>query len=422
MRSEISALETMPLAGVRVLELTTAWAGPMAGRVLAWFGAESIHIESPTRTNTWRSNRDAPVAANYPGLEPGTRPWDRCFTFNSQNINKRSLVVDLKTEEGLSVVRRLALRCDVLLCNFRPGMLQRLGLDHGTLAPENPGLIVVEMPAYGLTGPESPYAALGPTMEMAAGMSAMIAYGGGKPTVTGPSYMDPIGGFNAAAAVFTALHNRERTGLGQHIEMAQVEAAMQFIGPELISGVDPVPDGNHVDHAAPHNAYPTRGEDAWIAIACETDAVWRVLAMQIDPALTTDPRFCALADRKRNEAALDALIAEWTAPQDKNALADALQTIGVAAHAVMTAPDLAASPYLAHRGFFTELDHPEAGRHSHPGLPFHARIAQGTQRTASPAFGEGNEYVLRHILGLSDPEIERLIASGAFATEPLPGV
>ena len=213
----------LPLEGLRVVELTTAWAGPMAGRVLAWYGAESFHVESPTRTNTWRSNRDAPNPTTYPDLDPGDRPWDRAFTFNSQNVNKRSLVVDLKNPRGISVMRRLIAVSDVLLCNFRPGMLRRLGLDYETLSEDLPSLIVVEMPAYGLSGPHASYSALGPTMEMAAGMSAMIAYPSGKPTVTGPSYMDPIGGFNAAAAVLTALLYRDRTGLGQHIEVAQVE-------------------------------------------------------------------------------------------------------------------------------------------------------------------------------------------------------
>ena len=163
------------------------------------------------------------IRRRYPDLDPGDRPWDRAFTFNSQNVNKRSLVVDLKNPRGISVMRRLIAVSDVLLCNFRPGMLRRLGLDYETLSEDLPGLIVVEMPAYGLSGPHASYSALGPTMEMAAGMSAMIAYPGGKPTVTGPSYMDPIGGFNAAAAVLTALLYRDRTGLGQHIEVAQVE-------------------------------------------------------------------------------------------------------------------------------------------------------------------------------------------------------
>jgi crotonobetainyl-CoA:carnitine CoA-transferase CaiB-like acyl-CoA transferase len=412
----------LPLEGIRVVELTTAWAGPMAGRILTWFGAESFHIESPTRTNTWRSNRDRPNPVSYPDLDPGDRPWDRCFTFNSQNVNKRSLVVDLKHPLGFSVVRRLVAASDVLICNFRPGLLERLGLDHATLSRDQPGLIVIEMPAYGLTGPDAGYAALGPTMEMAAGMSAMIGYPGGQPTVTGPSYMDPIGGFNAAIAILTALHHRDRTGLGQHIEMAQVEGSMQFIGPDLIAGTDVPPDGNHRPDRAPHNAYPAPGDDNWIAISAETDAQWEALARMIGgDALATDPRFATLSARKANEDALDALIADWTRTQDRHALAARLQAQGIAASAVETAPDLARSDYLRGRGFFTPLDHPVAGRHDHPGLPFHSQTAQGSARTAAPGYGEGNDYVLRDVLALPEAEIAEILASGALADVPAPG-
>ena len=411
----------LPLEGIRVVELTTAWAGPMAGRVLAWYGAESVHIESPTRTNTWRSNRDKPNPLTYPDLDPGDRPWDRCFTFNSQNVNKRSLVVDLKTEDGHATVSSLIGQSDVLICNFRPGMLDRLGFDYQTLSQDHPGIIVIEMPAYGLDGPDASYAALGPTMEMATGMSAMISYPGGKPTVTGPSYMDPIGGFNAAAAIMTALHYRDRTGHGQHIEMAQVEAAMQFIGPDLINGEDVIPDGNHLPTAAPHNAYPTMGEDAWIAIGCFSDEDWNTLAALVGGD-ALDPLYSTLEGRKANETLLDTLMADWTAKQDRHALATQLQAAGIAASAVETAPDLVASDYLRHRDHFTTLTHPVAGTHAHPNLPFHSDIAQGTSRTASPGYGEGNAHILRDVLKLGDDEVARRLASGAFADIPAPGL
>jgi crotonobetainyl-CoA:carnitine CoA-transferase CaiB-like acyl-CoA transferase len=411
----------LPLEGIRVVELTTAWAGPMAGRVLTWYGAESFHIESPSRTNTWRSNRDSPNPLTYPDLDPGERPWDRCFTFNSQNVNKRSLVVDLKKPEGFAVVRGLVALSDVLICNFRPGMLDRLGLGYAQLSQQQPGLIVIEMPAYGLDGPDSSYAALGPTMEMAAGMSAMIGYPGGRPTVTGPSYPDPIGGFNAAAAILTALHHRDRTGQGQHIELAQVEAGMQFIGAELIEGRDVFPDGNHLPDVAPHNAYPTRGDDSWIALTARKDAEWQALAALIGGA-ALDPDLATLAGRKVREGEVDALIADWTRDQDRQTLADRLQAAGVPASAVETAPDLAQSAYLRQRGFFADLTHSVAGRHEHPGLPFHSEIAQGSARFAAPAYGEGNLYVLRDVLGLPEAEVAAIQNSGALADVPLPGL
>ncbi len=414
-----------PLDDIRVIELTTAWAGPMAGRILAHMGAEVVHVESPTRTNTWRTNKGAPSPVNFPDRDPGERRWDRVFLFNSQNVNKRSIAIDLKAEGGLDTVRALILRSDVLLCNFRPGMLRRLGLDYDSLCGENPRIIVAEMPAYGLEGPHSSYAALGPTMEMAAGMSAAIAYEDGRPTVTGPSYLDPIGGFNAAGAVLTALYDRRRTGKGQHIEVSQVEAAMQFIGPEILkaaeTGSDPDPDGNHVAHAAPHNAFPVAGTDEWIAIAAETEDQWRALCRVMgQPALADDARFADLAARKANEVALDAIIADWTDGADKHELAARLQREGVIAAPVNTPRDMFESDYLRGKGFFTDIAHPAAGTHPHPGLPFHLSRTPGDYRRAAPCFGADNAHVLGEVLGLSTEQLDAMERSRTIASAPNP--
>ncbi|WP_343715691.1 CoA transferase [Inquilinus sp.] len=415
-----------PLAGLRVLELTTAWAGPMAGRVLGFLGAEPIHVESPTRVNSWRLNKEVPNPINFPDGVPGGRPYDRAFHFNSQNINKLSCILDLKTGEGRDIIRRLAAVSDVVICNFRPGTLARLGLDYETLRQVRPDIIVAELPAFGAEGPMARYAALGPTMEMSAGMSSMIGYPGGQPETTGPSYLDPIGGFNAAAAILTALLHRQRTGEGQYIEVPQVEAAMQLIGPELLaaieSGRDPEPNGNRSPYAAPHDAFPARGDDQWVAIAAETEAEWQALCVVMGlGSLAADPRFATLAARQENIEALTAIIAGWTRGQDKHAVAARLQAAGVPAAPVQTAQDLARSEYLAHRGFFTVLDHPDAGRHPYPGLPIHLDATPGSQRRAAPRFGADNRHVLRDILGLTAAEIAAVEASGAIATEPRPG-
>ena len=413
----------LPLTGIRVLELTTAWAGPMAGRVLARLGAEVIHVESPTRTNSWRVNKGRPAPVNYPGLDPGERRWDRSFLFNSQNVGKRSFAVDLKTPDGLEAVQALARVSDVLTCNFRPGLLARLGLDHATLSRDVPGLIVVEMPAFGLDGPHAGYAALGPTMEMAAGMSAGIAYPGGAPSVTGPSYLDPVGGFNAAAAVLDALWRRRRTGLGCHVEVGQVEAAMQLIGPEILAAAeagDVEPDGNRVPWAAPHGCYPALGEDAWVVVAAEGEEAWLALVGAMgQPALARDPRFLDLAARKANEDALDAIITGWTVDHEAHALARDLQALGVAAAPVQTPADLSRSDYLEARAFFTPLDHPVAGRHRHPGLPIHLSDTPLEDRTAAPSFGADNRWVLRDVLGWPEEKVAAMERSGAIADRPL---
>jgi crotonobetainyl-CoA:carnitine CoA-transferase CaiB-like acyl-CoA transferase len=413
-----------PLEGLRVIEITTAWAGPMAGRVLGFLGAEAIHVESPNRVNSWRLNREKPNPVNFPDGLPGERPFDRSFLFNSQNVNKLSLILNLKTEEGRQTLRRLVAVADVLICNFRPGTLAKLRLGYESLVDIKPDIIVAELPAFGLSGPMSGYAALGPTMEMATGMSAMTGYRGGQPENTGPSYLDPIGGFNAAAAILTALHHRQRTGRGQYIEVPQVEAAMQLIGAELLlaaeTGIDPARDGNRIAIMSPHDAFPARGEDQWVVIAAEDDAEWQALCRAIDrPELAGDPRFRSLAGRKANEDALSGILSDWTRERDKHEVASLLQEVGVAAAPVATAADLAESPYLAHRGFFTELDHPDAGRHRHPSLPIHLSRTPGAQLLAAPQFGGHNIYVLRDILALPAEEIARIMTS-AMATVPLP--
>lgn len=418
--------EGRPLEGVRVIELTTAWAGPMSGRVLAYLGAESIHVEAPNRVNSWRLNKDRPNPVNFPNHEPGDRWYDRSFLFNSQNVNKLSCILNLKTEEGQATLRRLVAVADVLICNFRPGTLRKLGLDYDSLTAIKPDIIVAELPAFGVTGPMSSYAALGPTMEMAAGMSAMIGYPGGQPEVTGPSYLDPIGGFNAAAAILTALIHRQQTGEGQYVEVPQVEAAMQLIGAEILkageTGDDPEPNGNRVRFASPHDAFPTRGEDQWIAIAALDEGQWRRLCDVMGQAeLAEDTRFSDLGRRRDNEDELTRIIADWTSAQDKHELAERLQAVGIAAAPVQTPKDVAEDPYLAHRGFFTELDHPDAGRHRHPSLPIHLSATPGAQVRSAPPFGWHNRHVLENILKLSPEDVAAIEASDAMATEPLAG-
>src|SRR5690606_27990469 len=136
----------LPLEGLRVVEVTTAWAGPMAGRVLAFFGAESVHIEGPNRVNSWRLNKETPNPINFPDGEPGERPFDRSFLFNSQNVNKRSCILNLKMEEGRAILRKLAAQADVLICNFRPGTLAKLGLAYESLKEIKRDIIVAELP------------------------------------------------------------------------------------------------------------------------------------------------------------------------------------------------------------------------------------------------------------------------------------
>ena len=411
-----------PLDGVRVLDLTTAWSGPMCTRILAALGADVVKIEGPGRIDDWRGPVGGGHPARYPGGAAGDRPFDRCYQFNTQNHDKRSLVVDLKDPSGLDIVLKLADRADVMIANFSAGTLTRMGLGWDVVHARNNRLIVVEMPAYGGDGPIKNHVALGPSMELMSGMARGIGYGDGQPVTTGPAYLDPLGGFNSSAAVLTALAARERAGRGQHVEIAQREAAMHWIGEEIIlahaAGADREPRGNRSDTMAPHDAFPAKGADAWIAIAAEDDASFTALARAMDrPELAADPRFATFAARKENEDALAAIISGWTRGRDKHEAAALLQAAGVLAAPVQDARDLFNSAYLRARGLTQSVSHPAAGTNDYLGLPLHIGGWSLGIRRPAPTFGQHNAEVLQE-LGFAPGAIERLEANGAIADRP----
>lgn len=414
---------TGPLAGLRVVSFTTAWAGPMAGRILAWLGAEVIHVESASRPDSWRQHGQVFAATRYPRDGAGARPWDRCALFNSQNANKLSLALELKQPAAHAAMLAILARTDIVLCNFTAGTLDRMGFGHARLRALRPDIIVAEMPAFGASGPLSHATAIGPSMEMAAGMAGLIGYAGGPPMVTGPTYPDPIGALHGAAAVLTALLHRQATGEGQHIEVPQVEGAMHYIGEHILaalaSGRNPPRHGNRVDWAAPHDAFPAAGEDQWIAIAATDDAAWTALAQAIGrPDLAADPALATLAGRKAEEDRIGEAVAAWSATQDKHEAAARLQGRGIAAAAVHDGGDGARSPYLAARGWFTPLVHADIGPVLQEGLPMALARTPGANRSAAPCLGQHTHAILRDLAGLTEAEIAALDAAGATASVP----
>jgi crotonobetainyl-CoA:carnitine CoA-transferase CaiB-like acyl-CoA transferase len=262
-------------------------------------------------------------------------------------------------------------------------------------------------------------------MEMATGMASMIGYPGGQPETTGPSYLDPIGGFNAAAAILTALLHRQRTGEGQAVEVPQVEAAMQLIGAELLAALEPR-GPRAAGQPVPLRRAPRRlpgqgrgrvgrggGRDR-----CGMAALCRTMGR---PELADDPRFATLSGRCAHEDELSRIVADWTASRDKHEAARILQAAGVPAAPVQTPQDLARSAYLQHRGFYTVLEHAEAGRHPYPGLPIRLGLTPGRQVRAAPAFGGDNITVLRDILKMEPEEIAALQPRAGMTNVPLPG-
>lgn len=415
--------EGRPLSGLRVVELTTAWAGPMAGAILARMGAEVIHVESAGNLDSWRFHGQVFTPRRYPDSTGGERPYNRTSLFNSQNLDKLSLSLDVKAPGGQQVLLDLIAQADALIANYTPGMLDRLGLSRATLQALKPDLVIVEMPGFGNDGPMRAWTALGPTMEQMAGMTAMVGYGDGRPVSTGPAYLDPIGGLHGAAAALTALLHRQRSGEGQHVEVPQVEAAMHLVGEHLLkaaeSGRDPVVDANRVPHAAPHDVFPTRGDDEWVVIDVASEAQWQALCGVVgEPSLAADARFATLAQRLLHEQELREALSAWTRSQHKHALAARLQDAGVPAAAVYKADDTLACEYLNVRGFSTPLTHPEAGRHLHQGMPYRFEKMPLHPRHAAPCLGEHNHHILRHVLGRTAAQIDELERAGTIRSAP----
>jgi crotonobetainyl-CoA:carnitine CoA-transferase CaiB-like acyl-CoA transferase len=411
-----------PLSGVRVLDLSSAWAGPMAARFLGALGADVLKVEGPGRIDDWRGAARGGDHDRYPDLERGARPYDRHFQYNTQNQDKRGIVLDLKSPEGKDLALRLAATHDIVMANFSTGALDRMGLGWEVLRRVNPEAVLLEMPAYGSTGPMARWIAYGPSMELMAGIAGLIGYGDGRPTVTGPAYNDPIGGLHGAAALVTALLARERTHRGQHVEVAQRDAAMHWIGEEIIAALvtktQPVPEGNARADASPHRAYRTAGDDEWVAVAAFTDGEFVRLWETVGGDPTRIPALSSLAERRAAAEEIDAAISRWVIGRDKHRAAQALQAAGVPAAAVLKAGDLARSDYLVVRGIVQRIEHREAGTHLYPILPVHIDGIEHRVRRPAPCFGEHNEEILGGELGLTGAQLADLSQRGVIADVP----
>lgn len=405
----------LPLEGVRVLDLTMVWAGPYATRLLGDMGAEVIKVESARFWDMLRSLTFLP-----PETE---RLWDKSAYFNHNNRDKYSLSLDLSDARGRDLLLRLVAECDVVIENYRADVLSRLGLDYETLRAAKPDVILVSMPGHGKSGPEQGYIAYGTNVEQLAGLVSLTGYTDGPPQASGISYGDPIAGITAAGAVALALRHRLRTGEGQYVELAQREALTTLIGEQIvgysITGELPSRAGNRHPRHAPHGAYRCAGEDAWLTLACTTDAEFRALCSLIGrPELTDDPRYATEAARHTNQEDLDEPITAWTSGRDHYAAMAALQAAGTPAGAVLTAPELFQDPHLRARGFWEPIAHPEAGDWEVDGVAWRLVEHPAHVRLPAPSFAEHNQYVLRHLLGLDEAEVAALEAADLIGSVP----
>lgn len=401
------------LEGVRVIDLTRVWSGPLATRTLADLGAEVIKVEAPNARPS-----PAPLSSQHSSAQP-TTPVRMQGTFNKLNRNKLSVVLDLKRPEGVEVFLRLVSVSDVVIENYSASVMGNLGLDYERLCEVNPAIIMVSMPGFGTPGPYANYPALGPAIEPMTGITSLMGYQGGPPYVTSVGYPDPIGGIQAVVSVMTALWNRSRTGKGMRVDLSQVEATTALLGEFFVAfqltGRLPQRMGNRHPYFAPQGCYPCRGDDKWVTLTVRSDAEWKGLCQAMGrPELASDPRLQSAEGRQRHHDEIDSIIAGWTGNLMHTEAMQILQEHGVPSGAVLNAPELLADPNLNSRGFFLPITEHEAGTFPYPGLPITVDGSRPDRRQPAPLFGQHNHHVLCGLLGLSETELSDLESRGVI--------
>ena len=393
-----------PLAGVRVTEFTSAWAGPYATCLLGFLGAEVIKVESRRRLDHSRV-----LSFSTQSIYDGP---DESSVFNTLNLNKRSVTLNLSKPGAVAVARRLAGISDVVVENMRPGVMDRLGLGYDELRKAKDDLIYLSSSACGQKGPEREYVGYAPTFAALAGVSHLTGYEDWPPS----NFMGSIdlrSATTAAFSILTALIYHQRTGRGQHIDLSSQEAIAALSADSLmdfiLNGRSPGRRGNEDGTMAPHNCYPCRGEDRWVSIAVTNDRDWQALCEVMgEPALARDSRFAETAGRLSRQPDLDRIIGGWTRERDAGEVTAMLQQAGICAAPSLSSEGLYKDPHLKARHVFKEVDHPVMGKDWVTEPPWRLSLTPAAIRTPAPLLGEHNDLVFRELLGMSEDDITRL--------------
>ena len=397
------------LEGVRILDLTMVFAGPMSSRILADLGAEVIKIESAVRPDVMtRTNV-------YPENELGEEPWNRGFTYHTLNAGKKGITLNLGSDEGRKLFRRLVERSDAVMENFSPRVMENWGLGYEELRRIKPDIIMVSMSGLGHYGPLREFYMYMPGMEGMSGLAHLTGFPQDPPLLSGHAYGDWVLGAAGAAALLIALYHRQRTGRGQYIDVAGREAVICQIG-ELtmdcfLNNREPTRVGNYHSSAVPHGCYRCKGSDEWINIAIENDEQWRNFCRVMgNPAWTKDERFANALSRWENREELDRKVEEWTQRYNHYELMRILQDVSVPSGAVLSMKELHLDPHINQRGFFEVIDHGKGigKRPIAKQMPAKFSDVEEFVPKRAPRFGQDNEEVFCNLLGMSKEELERL--------------
>ena len=425
-----------PLENIRVVDLSRVFAMPFAGANLADLGAEVIKIDT-CQAQFMETTRT--ITGPFPDNQPGELWWEQGGTFQTLNRGKRSLTLDLRSDEAQAILKELVSVSDIVLENFTPRVMARFGLDYASLRAVKPDLIMVSNTGYGHSGPWSNFGAMASALEPTHGTGAFMGYleddGSGslrhgvEPNKVGNSYTDFLATWTALVSIMAALLHRSGTGRGTWIDLAMYQAGASFVGEGLLAysynGERARRMGNRHSSMAPHGCFPCLGEDRWVTIAVRDDEDWLAFCHAIrTPELSADSRFDTISGRLSHQDELDLVVSNWTRQLTSYEVMEILQGGGVPAGPVLTAGQALSDPHFGHRGFFEKIAHPPG-----TGLGEKEYIGRGWKFSASraeiggpaPLLGESNDYALLELLGLTEDQISALGVENIIGTEPVGG-
>ena len=398
------------LQGINILDFSWAGAGPFVTRFLADFGAQVFKVESKKRPDVGRMT---------PPFKNNVRHPDGSALFIQTNTSKLSITLNIQHPKGIEIVKKLVGKVDIVMENFTPGVMGRLGLTYDELKKIKPDIIMASSSIYGQTGPKTRFSGFGNSGTAISGHFMLTGWPDREPVSPGVAYADIVQPQFTMVAILAALDYRRRTGKGQLIDSTQVETMIQFISPAMLdyfaNGTVETRQGNRSSYASPHGVFPCKGEDRWCAVAVFDEQEWQNLCgLMGNPAWCRDSRFANLSARKAHEDELEQLIGAWTIQYERDKLASMLQQACVTSGPVQDGSDLVdRDPQLRERQSFVKLIHPVAGECNHPTQP--AKLSDcPLQMKTSPCLGEHNEYVYKQFLGIGDEEYDTLLREGVF--------
>jgi len=399
---------------LRVVDLSMGWAGPLVSHILAAFGADVIKVEGQDHFDWWRGSRP-------PGDDLSLALHERSHVFNPVNRGKRGITLNLAIPRGADLTRQLIGTADVVVENFRAGVIENLGLSFETLSAANPGLVMLRQPGFGSDGPEGGYLAFGNTIEGMSGLTSLIGYPDGPPVMMSNAFGDPVSGLIGTAAVLAALAARERDGRGRLLECAQLEGFLPLVSEALIefqmNGKVPARRGNARPGQVPSGTFRCRGDDRWVAVEVQDDAQWAALARTIGEPWALDEGLAHAAGREARQGELAAKLGSWTVARDWQEVVTACTAAGIPAAPVCDEADLLSFEPLVSSGFWVGEERSVVGFHLYPSLPMRVSGVRPKHACPAPLLGEHTREVLED-MGVPASDFPALVADGVIGSSP----